>query len=107
MDVINGDKVPSMKTCPVCKKTLFSDMGICYNCMYEFGSNPELEARIRDSDAHEVARSFDMQQSRQNIEDQKTSYNPCQKDENLFGEFLEEFQCFLGKFLLDRKISIK
>ena len=32
-----------MKTCPVCKTALFEDMPVCYGCMYEFGSRPELE----------------------------------------------------------------
>lgn len=36
----------SLKTCPICKTHVFNDMGTCYNCMYTFGSNPELERRI-------------------------------------------------------------
>lgn len=32
-----------MKTCPICRSTLFDDMGVCYGCMYEFGTKPELE----------------------------------------------------------------
>ena len=34
-----------MKTCPVCKTSLFDDMEVCYGCMYAFGSKPELEQR--------------------------------------------------------------
>ncbi len=37
----------SLKTCPICKTHVFDDMNTCYNCMYSFGSNPELEQRAR------------------------------------------------------------
>lgn len=33
-----------MKTCPICKTTLFEDMEVCFGCMYRFGSRPDLEA---------------------------------------------------------------
>lgn len=36
-----------MKTCPVCKTTLFDDMDTCYGCMYRFGSNRALEDKLR------------------------------------------------------------
>ncbi|WP_165172007.1 hypothetical protein [Adlercreutzia sp. ZJ242] len=36
-----------MKTCPVCKTTLFDDMDVCYGCMYRFGSNPQLERKAQ------------------------------------------------------------
>lgn len=32
-----------MKTCPVCRTTLFEDMEVCYGCLYHFGSEPALE----------------------------------------------------------------
>ncbi|WP_304425802.1 hypothetical protein [uncultured Adlercreutzia sp.] len=34
-----------MKVCPVCASTLFDDMPICFGCLYQFGSDPDLEAR--------------------------------------------------------------
>lgn len=37
-----------MKTCPVCKTSLFDDMEVCYGCMYAFGSKPELEQRVSE-----------------------------------------------------------
>ena len=37
----------SLKTCPICKTHVFNDMNTCYNCMYSFGSNPELEQRVQ------------------------------------------------------------
>lgn len=37
----------SLKTCPICKTHVFNDMNTCYNCMYSFGSNPELEQRAQ------------------------------------------------------------
>ncbi|MDO4290909.1 MAG: hypothetical protein Q4C41_06750 [Eggerthellaceae bacterium] len=36
-----------MKTCPVCRTTLFDDMDTCYGCMYRFGSNAALEEKVR------------------------------------------------------------
>lgn len=37
----------SLKTCPICKTHVFDDMSTCYNCMYSFGSNPDLEQRAK------------------------------------------------------------
>lgn len=34
-----------MKKCPVCKAAVFDDMRTCFGCMYQFGSNVELEGR--------------------------------------------------------------
>ena len=47
----------SLKTCPICKTHVFDDMNTCYNCMYSFGSNPELEQRVQkgSSDRTRVA----------------------------------------------------
>ncbi len=39
-----------MKTCPICKTTLFEDMEVCFGCMYRFGSRPDLEAAEEASD---------------------------------------------------------
>lgn len=39
----------SIKECPVCKAKVFEDMDICFNCMYLFGSNLELESRNNPS----------------------------------------------------------
>lgn len=43
-----------MKTCPVCKTALFEDMPVCYGCMYEFGSRPELERQAAQVAAGEA-----------------------------------------------------
>lgn len=42
-----------MKTCPVCKTSLFDDMEVCYGCMYTFGSKPELEQRVSEQRVQE------------------------------------------------------
>lgn len=40
------------KRCPVCKTEVFLDMDRCFNCMYQFGSNVELERKVaQDSGA--------------------------------------------------------
>lgn len=44
-----------MKTCPICRSTLFDDMGVCYGCMYEFGTKPELEKEAGPSDSIDLA----------------------------------------------------
>lgn len=36
-----------LKLCPTCKTFVFSDMDICYGCMYRFGSDPEREEAVR------------------------------------------------------------
>lgn len=66
------------KRCPVCKSSVFADMGTCYSCMYRFGSNPELEQRSAAADG---------------------------RDE-LFVQFLVELQRFLGDFVLNGKVRV-
>lgn len=39
------DVVAKTKECPVCQARAFDDMRTCFNCMYQFGSNPALERK--------------------------------------------------------------
>lgn len=54
----------ALKQCPVCKTQLFADMDTCYNCMYMFGSNPELEARTEQQGKNNAAKRVDLAKNR-------------------------------------------
>lgn len=59
-----------MKVCPVCGSALFDDMPVCFGCLYQFGSDPELEKR-RSS-----AGKDDCSQSWSELVDEKTTSVP-------------------------------
>ncbi len=69
----------SLKTCPICKTHVFNDMGTCYNCMYTFGSNPELERRI---DEKSVRQRSDGKNA--NIVNARTSEDRSDSNSELF-----------------------
>ncbi len=111
---------PGTKLCPVCNARVFSDMDTCYNCMYLFGSKPELEQRASLAELPEVAPA--PQKEEDSLPEQGSPspflYGrggppdpiPCTeaaKGGELFDQFLVELHGFLGKFLLDRGIDIK
>lgn len=77
------DALNELKRCPVCKANVFSDMDICYNCMYRFGSNLEIERSAMSA---------------------KDVYAG---EEVLLSQFLVEFERFLSNFLLDRLVDVK
>jgi hypothetical protein len=85
-----------LKKCPVCGATLFDDAKICYGCMYEFGSDSELEIKKRNSQNPILDQTIATDDS-----EEKSATN------DLFCEFLVEFHGFLGDFLFDRKIEVK
>ena len=58
-------------------------MDTCYNCMYKFGSNQEIERSVLPAVEVEM------------------------KEEVLFSQFLVEFERFLSNFLLDRLVDVK
>lgn len=108
------------KLCPICNARVFSDMDTCYNCMYLFGSKPELEQRASLAELPEVdpkpERDEDSLPERR-LPSQflygrggppdPTPLGEAIKGGELFGQFLVELYGFLGKFLLDRGIDIK
>ncbi len=81
-----------MKRCPVCKTTLFDDMETCYGCMYQFGSNPNLEAKA-DAEAALSGRA---------VEKAEQEAGEC-----LFNHFLVDFERFLRDFLVYRHVEIE
>ena len=108
------------KLCPVCNARVFSDMDTCYNCMYLFGSKPELGQRASLVELPEVDQK--PQRNEDALPEQRLpsqflygrggSPDPAPlgeatKSGELFGQFLVELHGFLGKFLLDRGIDIK
>ncbi len=83
-------------------------MDTCYNCMYKFGTNEMLE--------DEAEANFLSIPNKQAFEDaaleKKTAANAPPKfeaDESsaLFGEFLIEFERFLGDFVANRVVRIE
>lgn len=91
-----------MKLCPVCATTVFGDMDTCYNCMYRFGSNEELEECVAASSPEPAATV--------------APGGPAEpvgplpgnaEDRVLFAEFLVELEGFLRQFLADRVVDVK
>ncbi len=85
-----------MKSCPVCKTTLFEDMDTCYGCMYRFGSSPELEEKALSSGQGDSGGESNKQPSCQ------LGGKGC-----LFSDFLVEFERFLRDFLVNRAVQVK
>lgn len=85
-----------LKTCPVCRTNVFDDMDVCFNCMYRFGSNEKLEEAL----------------ARESPSDMTTGpprgmCETARGDKCLFGEFLVEFDRFLGRFIGDHLIHFQ
>ncbi len=38
-----------MKTCPVCKATVFDDMDVCYGCLYRFSASPGEQEALQNT----------------------------------------------------------
>ena len=38
-----------MKTCPVCKATVFDDMDVCYGCLYRFSATPGAQEALQNT----------------------------------------------------------
>lgn len=89
------------KECPVCHAQAFSDMETCYNCMYTFGSKPELESAPQGAQSDT---EFDT--CEQASYPAQPSVTTTSEDE-LLARFLKEFHGFLGQFLLHNDIRIK
>ena len=111
---------PGTKLCPVCNARVFSDMDTCYNCMYLFGSKPELEQRASLAELPEVATAPKEEERSIPERDLPSQFlygrggspdpvpsEGAAKGGELFSQFLVELHGFLGKFLLDRGIDIK
>ena len=99
------------KKCPVCKSGVFDDMDTCYNCMYRFGSNPELEKRADDVPSElpeEVDRETEKAASGSEaaVKNRNSASVDAPTGCALFVEFLVQFQGFLRDFLLDSKVRV-
>lgn len=125
-----------IKVCPVCKMQLFSDMNTCFNCMhrFDFDDKPiKMQSSVISSSEKEStdriqfdeSESYDIDEPKlsqlKHIQAEKQEGQEAQEghikqpqrmqrelcETSLFDEFLVEFDSFLRKFLLDRKISIE
>ncbi|MCI9129137.1 MAG: hypothetical protein HFJ65_02295 [Eggerthellaceae bacterium] len=123
-----------VKQCPVCKAKVFADMDTCYECMYLFGSKPELEASNSEEGEASEAPALDEPPSEAlpEADDEpvvasplpkatmtfgggcKEEDEPCStepkaqsEDVDLLAELLVELHGFLGEFLLKRGIDVK
>ena len=86
-----------MKQCPVCATAVFGDMDTCYNCMYRFGSNEELEAS-RAAAARDDAGPAALPGA---------SRSELRGDGALLAQFLVEFDGFLRQFLAHRVVGVE
>lgn len=132
-----GTDVFTSKECPVCRARVFSDMPVCYNCMYRFGSDQALEAAVKRKEQETSAGASSERASldatlpdlaptesravpkdtdkagaaamsvESRTTDEGESCSERRSDESLLAEFLVEFERFLRDFLLNRKIGIK
>ena len=113
--LLAADAMAPIERIPV--EPVFSDMDTCYNCMYLFGSKPELEQRASltalpevDTVLQEEERSIpERDLPSQFLYGRGGSPDPvpsegAAKGGELFSQFLVELHGFLGKFLLDRAL---
>lgn len=95
-----------MKTCPVCGSAIFDDMGMCFGCMHRFEGDEPARSDPAERSAGSKMCSGDAAAMRTSASG-KTPQSPRGEQADLFGEFLVEFERFLGGFLVDRKIKIE
>ncbi len=111
------------KLCPICNARVFSDMDTCYNCMYLFGSKPELEQEATRSETPSVAHDALPQNTSTCVTSERETRSRflyghggaaehrtaerARKGDDLLEQLLVELHGFLGEFLLDRGIDIK
>ncbi len=101
-----------MKVCPVCKTALFEDMEVCYGCMYHFGSNPELEKRMKDEavkiqgDAQQgaIERSEvrDLKQEKGSGHTELTTQKKLMERQEAKGDLVENEQLWIVRFEVRR-----
>lgn len=95
-----------MKTCPVCGSVIFDDMDTCFGCMHRFQGDEPARSDPAERSVGSEMRSGDASAARTSaLGEAPQSSRGEQAD--LFGEFLVEFERFLGGFLVDRKVKVE
>lgn len=95
-----------MKTCPICGSTIFDDMDTCFGCMHRFQDDRAVQGDPAELSAGSEMRSRDAAAARAPASEE--ALQPVRGEPaDLFGEFLVEFERFLGGFLVDRKVKIE
>lgn len=107
MDELGASKM-EVKVCPVCESQVFADMSRCYNCMYEFGCDPdEPDLVIEPWRTKGIEPCRGKESEPDSAEDGLGKPQAAFETDELLGKFLVEFHGFLGQFLLDSKVHIQ